>query len=64
MSKPRIDTTSIKGTLENVWISDLNYLMIKIYCEDRKNWITYNLGLYDPTNNIFTTALQNRKNGH
>jgi hypothetical protein len=45
-----IETPNGKAILEKIWISDLNYIMMKLYFPDRKVWVNYNLGEKTPDN--------------
>ena len=58
---PTIKTSTGEGTIEQLWISELGYLMLKVYHEKESRWITYNLGTYDPTDNVFTKILNDAK---
>ncbi|MEK6828921.1 MAG: hypothetical protein AABY15_02260 [Nanoarchaeota archaeon] len=59
-SKAKIETPSGEGVLEKIWVSELGYLMVKVYYEDRKIWINHNLGIHDSKDNIFTSALKEK----
>ncbi len=46
--------------VEKFYISELGYLMMRLYSEDRKLYITYNLGTHNPEENIFKDAIEKR----
>lgn len=52
-----INTPNGLGTIDKTWISELGFLMVKVYFKDRKRWISYNLGTHDIMNNIFSIAI-------
>lgn len=53
---PEIVTPNGKGLLENIWISELGILMIRVEFEDG-NFISYNIGKFDSRNNILSDAI-------
>ena len=44
------------GTVEKIYVSELGYLMLRIYFENG-TFTTYNLGKHDPENNMFTNKI-------
>lgn len=46
--------------VEKFYISDLGYLMMRLYSEDRKVYTTHNLGTHNPEENIFKDAIEKR----
>ena len=50
-----IETPRGRGILEKIWISDLNYIMAKLYFPDKKVWVNYNLGSNTPDNFVQQT---------
>ena len=58
---PTIKTSSGEGTIEQLWISELGYLMLRFYHENESRWITYNLGTYNPEDNVFTRIIDDAK---
>jgi hypothetical protein len=49
-------TPNGEGLIENIFISELGFLMLKV--KNKNNtWTTYNLGLHDPNNNVFTKLI-------
>jgi hypothetical protein len=56
MENPMIQTPKGIGELNKIYISELGFLMLKIY---HKNgiFITYNLGKHNPDDNIFTNKI-------
>lgn len=57
--KITINTPSGKAEVENVFISELGFLMLKVYLPEQKVWTTYNIGVHDENNNIFTNSIKN-----
>jgi hypothetical protein len=56
MKNPKINTPNGIGELENVYVSELGFLMVKIYFKNG-TFTTYNLGKYDENDNIFTNKM-------
>ena len=56
MNYLKINTPNGIGELENVYVSELGFLMVKIYFKNG-SFITYNLGKYDENDNIFTNKI-------
>jgi len=44
------------GTVDKIYVSELGYLMLRIYFENG-TFTTYNLGKHDPENNMFTNKI-------
>jgi hypothetical protein len=57
-----IKTPKGTGVIEKIYKSELGYLMLRIDNLDG-SYTTYNLGNYDPDNNIFTTIINNENTG-
>lgn len=55
--KVTINTPNGEGVLEEIYISELNYLMIKVFFPDEKKYISFNLGKHDTNNNIFSNLI-------
>lgn len=53
-----IKTPYGEGRIDEIWISELNFLMIKVYIFKQKKWISFNLSTHDVENNIFTNAIK------
>lgn len=51
-----IKTNRLEGVICDIYVSELNYLMVKLDNLDG-TYTTYNIGKYDPCDNIFTKAL-------
>jgi hypothetical protein len=51
-----IETPKGIGEVENIYISDLGFLMLKIN-NLTGTYTTYNLGKHNPTENIFTKEI-------
>ena len=56
MKKPLIETPKGIGMLEDVYVSELGFLMIKISFENG-TFMSYNLSKHEEDNNIFTNKL-------
>ena len=48
------------GTVDKIYVSELGYLMLRIYFENG-TFTTYNLGKHDPENNMFTDKIMEYK---
>jgi hypothetical protein len=55
-NSPLVNTPKGLGELDRIYISELGFLMIKIKLENGC-YIGYNLGKYDPTDNIFSKEI-------
>ena len=44
------------GEVDKIYVSELGYLMLRIYFENG-TFTTYNLGKHDPENNMFTDKI-------
>jgi len=51
-----IETLKGLGTVDKIYVSELGYLMLRIYFENG-TFTTYNLGKHDPENNMFTDKI-------
>jgi hypothetical protein len=49
--------------LEKIHISELNYLMVRLFNPIEKKYTTYNLGNYDPENNFIKDEIEKRIKG-
>ena len=58
---PTVKTPKGIGGLDNIYISELGFLMVKIYFENG-TFTTYNLGNYDIEDNIFTKEILKNDN--
>jgi hypothetical protein len=54
-----IQTSKINGVICEIYVSPLDFLMIKLDNLDG-TYTTYNLGKYDPKNNIFINELNKK----
>ena len=54
-SKVYVKTKYGKGFIDEIWISELGFLMVKINLGDR--WVSFNLGKHDIDNNMFTNLI-------
>jgi hypothetical protein len=61
--RPEIIIDGEKYLLEDIFISELGYLMIKIYSIDKKVFTTYNLGSHNPEENFLKDAITREKRG-
>ena len=55
---PKIILDDKEYELENIHISELNYLMVKLFNPIEKNYTTYNLGDYNPGNNFIKDEIE------
>jgi hypothetical protein len=56
MNDVLIETPKGVGKLDNIYVSELGFLMVKIAFEDG-TYTGYNLGKHNPIENIFTKEL-------
>ena len=56
MKNLMIQTPKGNGELNKIYISELGFLMLKIYYKNG-TFITYNLGKHNPEDNIFTNKI-------
>jgi hypothetical protein len=59
--KPNIILDGKEYLLERFFISELGYLMMRLYSEENKSYTTYNLGTHDPVKNIFNEAIEKQR---
>jgi hypothetical protein len=57
-TNPKIILDDKEYELENIHISELNYLMVRLFNPIEKNYITYNLGDYNPENNFIKNEIE------
>jgi hypothetical protein len=56
-----IDTPKGNGEIDKIYISELGFLMLRVYFKNG-TFTTYNLGKHDPNDNMFTNELmENQK---
>lgn len=53
---PIIKTPKGLGEIEKIYISELGFLMVRVYNMDG-TYTSYNLGKHNPTDNIFTKEI-------
>jgi len=56
MKNPKVNTPRGVGEIENVYVSELGFLMIRVYYENG-TYTSYNLGKHDINENIFTDKI-------
>jgi hypothetical protein len=60
--KPKIVIHDKEFELEGFHISELGYLMMRLYSDSDKRYLTYNMGEYNKDSNIFNqNLLKNEK---
>jgi hypothetical protein len=55
--KIKILTPKGVGYIENMYVSELNFLMIRVHIIEENRWISFNLGKHDITDNIFSRII-------
>ena len=60
---PKIILEDKEYELEKIHISELNYLMVRLFNPIDKNYTTYNLGDYNPVNNFIKDVIEKRYKG-
>jgi len=63
MGSPKIETPKGLGEIEKLYVSELGYLMLKVYFENG-TFITYNLGKHNENDNIFTNQIMEYENNN
>jgi len=56
---PKILLSDKEYSVEKFFISELGYLMMRLYSEENKSYTTYNLGTHNPEENIFKNLIEN-----
>lgn len=41
--KHKVNTPIGEGLLEKIYVSELGYVMVKVYYQNEKRWVTYNI---------------------
>lgn len=57
MSSVNINTPDGPGEIESIFVSELGYLMIRVFLSKENRWITYSLGAHNEKDNIFTNSI-------
>jgi len=57
---PKIILDGKTYEVERFYVSELGYLMMRLYYESEKTYTTYNLGTHNPEENIFKDAIEKR----
>ena len=60
---PKIILEDKEYELEKIYISELNYIMVRLFNPIEKNYMTYNLGDYNPENNFIKDVIEKRYKG-
>ena len=58
--KPKIVLEGNIYIVDTLFISELGYLMMRLYSEEKKCYTTYNLGTHDPDENFLKDAREKR----
>lgn len=61
--RPEIIIEGEKYLLDDIFISELGYLIVKIYSSERKAYTNYNLGAHNPDENFLKDAIEKEKRG-
>ena len=56
MENPKINTPKGIGEIENIYVSELGFLTVRVGYEDG-TYTTYNFGMHNINKNIFTNKL-------
>lgn len=56
--KPRLKLNNKEFDIEEVFVSELGYLMVRLYNPEEKVYTTYNLGVFESDNNIFLNEIE------
>ncbi len=52
-----VNTPNGPGIVDSMWISELDYFMVKVYFPKEGRWVGYNLGKLDIYNNPLTELI-------
>ena len=61
MEKPFINTPKGVGQVDEIYVSELGFLMIRVYYTNG-TYMSYNFGKHDVNNNIFTNKILKDEN--
>jgi hypothetical protein len=56
--RPKLNLNEKEFEIEEVFISELGYLMVKLFCPEDKIFVTHNFGIFDSNNNIFLDEIK------
>ena len=56
--RPKLNLNEKEFEIEEVFISELGYLMVKLFCPSDKIFVTHNFGIFDSNNNIFLDEIK------
>jgi|688.fasta_scaffold00022_21 hypothetical protein len=59
--KPSLVMDGEKYIIDDIFISELGYLMVKLYSREKKTYTTYNLGNYNPEDNFLKDAIEKER---
>lgn len=45
--KMKVSTPYGQGTIDSLWISDLGYVMVKVYFKKTRTWMNFNMTTID-----------------
>jgi len=60
-NEPLIIIEGCEFELKSFRVSELGYLMMRLYSIQENKFVTFNLGKYDPNNNVFLNLIENGK---
>ena len=58
---PKMILDGKEYVVEKFFISELGYLMMRLFLEEKKTYTTYNLGTHDTAKNIFNEAIDKQR---
>jgi len=56
--QPKLNLNDKEYRVEEVFISELGYLMVRLFCPSDKIYVTHNFGIFDSNNNIFLDEIK------
>ena len=56
--QPKLNLNGKEYRVEEVFISELGYLMVRLFCPSDKIYVTHNFGIFDSNNNIFLDEIK------
>lgn len=58
--QPTIKIKNVEYKVEDIYITELGYLMVKVFNEKEKVWTNHNLGMWDEVLNLEKTISNER----
>ena len=56
--QPKLNLNDKEYEVEDIFISELGYLMVRLFCPGDKIYTTHNFGVFDSNDNIFLNEIK------